>query len=173
MKPATVTRAIVSPTTGEITAKQQTTQYAAEPPSIEVVNEIQIVAHKRENQRSVVTSPSDNKEIKKCISSRSSKTDLTAVTTPTTVTLDAATKNVTITKNSRRSSKNPSEKDKSESNSTICMCGKLLKRVKELLEAKETKTKRKRFFSYFLFLSLKFLCLPPIISNAINLVISI
>ncbi|KAG5685021.1 hypothetical protein PVAND_014224 [Polypedilum vanderplanki] len=111
-------------------------------PHIEVVNEIQIVvSNKKDNlPRSScvsVTTPNDNKDIRKCISSRSSKTDIT-VTTPTTATLDTTTKQVT-TKNERRTSKG--EKEKSDSGS-ICVCGKLLKRVKELLEAKETKTKK-------------------------------
>jgi hypothetical protein len=112
-------------------SKQQQKQRAAIP-QIEVVNEIQIVVSKKESQRSATT-PSDSKDIKKCISSRSSKTDLTAITTPTTATLDTTTKHVTI-KNGRRTSR---DKEKSESNSTICMCGKLLKRVKGLLEKKE------------------------------------
>lgn len=104
-------------------------------PQIEVVNEIQIVINKKENQRSLsITTPSDSKDIRKCVSSRSSKTDITAVTTATTATLDTTTsKHVTI-KNGRRSSR---EKDKSESNSSICVCGKLLKRVKGLLEKKD------------------------------------
>jgi hypothetical protein len=112
-------------------SKQQQKKRAAIP-QIEVVNEIQIVVSKKESQRSATT-PSDSKDIKKCISSRSSKTDLTAVTTPTTATLDTTTKHVTI-KNGRKASR---DKEKSESNSTICMCGKLLKRVKGLLEKKE------------------------------------
>lgn len=100
-------------------------------PHIEVVNEIQIVVSKKDNQRSLnVTTPSDSKDLKKCVSSRSSKTDLTAVTTPTTAPLDATTKSVTI-KNGRRASR---EKEKSES---ICVCGKILKRFKGLLERKE------------------------------------
>lgn len=100
-------------------------------PHIEVVNEIQILVSKKDNQRSLnVTTPSDSKDLKKCVSSRSSKTDLTAVTTPTTAPLDATTKSVTI-KNGRRSSR---EKEKSES---ICVCGKILKRFKGLLERKE------------------------------------
>lgn len=105
-------------------------------PQIEVVNEIQIVINKKENQqRSLsIPTPSDSKDIRKCVSSRSSKTDITAVTTATTATLDTTTsKHVTI-KNGRRSSR---EKDKSESNSSICVCGKLLKRVKGLLEKKD------------------------------------
>lgn len=129
-----------SSTSSEITKrkKQEQSQHA---PSIEVVNEIQIIANKRDNPRSlnVSSTPSENKDLRKCVSSRSSKTDLTALTTPT---LDNnATKNISTDKNSRRSSKNSSEKDKSEAGSTICMCGKLLKRVKELLQAKETKAK--------------------------------
>jgi ATP-dependent 26S proteasome regulatory subunit len=100
-------------------------------PQIEVVNEIQIIVSKKENPRNSIniTTPNDNKDMKKCTSSPSSKTDLT-VTTPTTATLDATTKNVTI-KNERRSSK---EKERS-----IWVCGKLLKRVKELLATKESK----------------------------------
>lgn len=102
-------------------------------PHIEVVNEIQIIVNKKENQRSVTT-PSDSKDIRKCTSSRSSKTDLTAVTTPTTATCETSTtKSVTI-KNGRRPSR---DKDKGESNSTICVCGKILKRVKGFLEKKE------------------------------------
>ena len=109
-------------------------------PHIEVVNEIQIVVNKKDNPKSLsaVAAPSnDNRDIKKCVSSRSSKTDLT-VTTPTTVALDATTKTVTVKNEKRRESK---DKEKSESGSTICACGKLIKRVKELLESKETKTK--------------------------------
>ena len=115
---------------------QITKSQISEIPQIEVVNEIQIIVNKKDNQRNLnVTTPSDSKDIKKCISSRSSKTDLTAVTTPTTATLDTTTtKHVTI-KNGRRTSR---EKDKTESNSTICMCGKLLKRVKGLLDKKDT-----------------------------------
>ena len=114
---------------------QNTKSQISEIPQIEVVNEIQIIVNKKDNQRNLnVTTPSDSKDIKKCISSRSSKTDLTAVTTPTTATLDTTTtKHVTI-KNGRRTSR---EKDKTESNSTICMCGKLLKRVKGLLDKKD------------------------------------
>ena len=107
-------------------------------PHIEVVNEIQIVVKKKDNQQilSVAAPSNDNKDIRRCVSSRSSKTDLT-VTTPTTVALDATTKTVTIKNERRRDSK-----EKSESGSTsICACGKLIKRVKELLEAKETKAK--------------------------------
>lgn len=116
----------------QITKHQQ--QKRAAVPQIEVVNEIQIIVNKKENRRSLnVATPSDNKEIKKCISSRSSKTDLTTLTTPTTTTLDNTAKHVTI-KNSRRSSR---DKEKSDSSSTICVCGKLLKRVKGLLEKKE------------------------------------
>lgn len=111
----------------QITKQQQ--RKRADIPQIEVVNEIQIIVNKKENRRSLnVATPSDNKDIKKCISSRSSKTDLTALTTPTMATLD------TTIKNDRRSSR---EKDKSDSSSTICVCGKLLKRVKGLLEKKE------------------------------------
>lgn len=141
MIPAATTKtSLTTSTSGEITKrkKQEQSQPA---PSIEVVNEIQIIANKRDNPRSlnVTSAPSDNKDLRKCVSSRSSKTDLTALTTPT---LDNnATKNASGGKNSRRSSKSSSEKDKSETDSTICMCGKLLKRVKELLHAKETKAK--------------------------------
>lgn len=149
MIPTTVAKTTTGSTSNEMCA---TTMIKQKSPSIEVVNEIQIIANKRDNPRSLnVVSlqqqhqqqhlSCNNKETKRCVSSRSSKTDLTAVTTPTTATLDTTAKNVTVAKNSRRSSKNPSEKDKSETNSTICMCGKLLKRVKELLEAKETKAK--------------------------------
>lgn len=113
------------------TSKKQEQKRAAIP-QIEVVNEIQIVVNKKDNQRNATT-PSDSKDIKKCISSRSSKTDLTTVTTPTTATLDTTTKHVTI-KNGRRTSR---DKEKGETNSTICMCGKLLKRVKGLLDKKE------------------------------------
>lgn len=103
-------------------------------PQIEVVNEIQIVINKKENQRSLsITTPSDSKDIRKS-SSRSSKTDLTALTTPTTATLDTTTSKHVSIKNGRRSSR---DKDKSESNSSICVCGKLLKRVKGLLEKKD------------------------------------
>jgi hypothetical protein len=104
-------------------------------PHIEVVNEIQIIVNRKDNQRSLtVTTPSDSKDIKKCISSRSSKTDLTTVTTPTTATMDT-TKTVAV-KNGRRASR---DKDKSESSSSICVCGKILKRVKGLLDKKENK----------------------------------
>lgn len=117
---------------GQISRQQQKQRAAI--PQIEVVNEIQIVINKNDNQRSLnVTTPSDSKDIKKCISSRSSKTDLTAVTTPTTATLETSAKNVTI-KNGHRSSR---DEEKSKSSSTICVCGKLLKRVKGLLEKKD------------------------------------
>lgn len=117
--------------------QQQNKHRSTVVPHIEVVNEIQIVvANKKEpNPRSSsvnVTTPSDNKDIRKCVSSRSSKTDITAVTTAT---LDTTNKNVTI-KNERRASKDKSEKE----SGSICVCGKLLKRVKELLERKEAKT---------------------------------
>lgn len=138
------TKSLSTSTSGEI-SKRKKHEQSQRAPSIEVVNEIQIIANKRDNARSlnVTSTPSDNKDLKKCVSSRSSKTDLTALTTPT---LDNngdnnAMKNATADKNSRRSSKNSSEKDKSETSSTICMCGKLLKRVKELLQHKETKAK--------------------------------
>lgn len=112
-------------------SKQQ--QQRAAIPQIEVVNEIQIIINKKEQRSLNVTTPSDSKDIKKCISSRSSKTDLTALTTPTTTaTLDTAK----TTKSGRRASR---EKDKSES-SSICVCGKLLKHVKGLLERKEKST---------------------------------
>lgn len=104
-------------------------------PRIEVVNEIQIVL--KDNQRGTKpTTPSDCKDIKKCISSRSSKTDLTTATTPTTTTTTCettTTKSVTI-KSGRRSTR---DKDKGGSSSTICVCGRLLKRVKGFLEKKE------------------------------------
>lgn len=117
----------------QITKLQQLKR--ADIPQIEVVNEIQIIVNKKEKRQSLkVATPSDNnKDIKKCISSRSSKTDLTTLTTPTTANLETIAKHVTI-KNGRRSSR---EKDKSDSSSTICVCGKLLKRVKGLLEKKE------------------------------------
>lgn len=103
-------------------------------PQIEVVNEIQIIVNKKDNQPNLnFPTPSDSKDIKKCLSSRSSKTDLTAVTTPTTTTFETTTKRVSI-KNEQRSSR---DKDKSDSSSSICVCGKLLKRVKSLLEKKE------------------------------------
>lgn len=129
--------------------KHQPEQLVSVIPQIEVVNEIQIVVHKKDNPQSLTgmaTTPGNdnNKDVKKCMSSRSSKTDLTAITTPTTVALDSTAKNVTLNVNKsekRRSSSK--DKEKSESGSTICACGKLLKRVKELLEAKETKTKSK------------------------------
>lgn len=111
-------------------SKQQ--QQRAAIPQIEVVNEIQIIINKKDQRSLNVTTPSDSKDIKKCISSRSSKTDLTALTTPTTATLDTAK----TSKSGRRASR---EKDKSES-SSICVCGKLLKRVKGLLERKEKNT---------------------------------
>jgi hypothetical protein len=99
-------------------------------PQMEVVNEIQIIVNRKDNQRSLtVTTPSDSKDIKKCISSRSSKTDLTTVTTPTTATMDT-------TKNGRRASR---DKDKNDSSSSICVCGKILKRVKGLLDKKENR----------------------------------
>jgi hypothetical protein len=123
----------------EISQQQQ--QQRAVIPHIEVVNEIQIVvSNKKDNlpRSSVnVATPNDSKDIRRCVSSRSSKTDIT-VTTPTTATLDTTTKQVT-TKNERRTSKG--EREKSDSGSNICVCGKLIKRVKELLEAKETKAK--------------------------------
>jgi 50S ribosomal subunit-associated GTPase HflX len=120
-------------------------------PHIEVVNEIQIVvSNKRDNvprsSCAVTTTPNDSKDARKCVSSRSSKTDITA----TTATLDTTTKQVTI-KNERRASKG----EKSEGGSTICVCGKLLKRVKELLEAKETKAKSEL---EFLFLCMVWAC---------------
>lgn len=113
---------------------QITKQQRAAIPQIEVVNEIKIIINKKDQQqRSLnVTTPSDSKDIKKCISSRSSKTDITTVTTPTTATLETTAKHDSI-KNGRRTSR---DKDKSESNS-ICVCGKLLKRVKGLLEKKD------------------------------------
>ena len=113
---------------------QITKQQRVAIPQIEVVNEIQIIINKKDQQqRSLhVTTPSDSKDIKKCISSRSSKTDLTTVTTPTTAPLETTTKHVSI-KQGRRTSR---DKDKSES-SSICVCGKLLKRVKGLLEKKD------------------------------------
>lgn len=112
---------------------QKAKQQRAAIPQIEVVNEIQIIINKKDQQqRSLnVTTPSDSKDIRKCISSRSSKTDLTTVTTPTTATLETTAKHVTI-KNRQRSR----DKDRGESNS-ICVCGKLLKRVKGLLEKKD------------------------------------
>jgi len=114
---------------GQISKHQQKQRAAI--PQIEVVNEIQIVVDKKTQRSLNVTTPSDSKDIKKCVSSRSSKTDITAITTPTTATMETS-KTVTI-KNGRRSSR---DKDKSES-SSICVCGKLLKRVKGLLEKKE------------------------------------
>jgi hypothetical protein len=121
---------------------------------VEVVNEIQSVADKRSSLHlstpttvtaaDVATSSNDNSrtiDAKKCMSSsRSSKTNLTAVTTPsTTVTLEttatAASKHVTIQNNSsRRTSR---EKEKSDSSN---VCGKLLKRVKNMLEKKDIKS---------------------------------
>lgn len=137
---------LTSSSSKELSTKNAEPQHAAIP-HIEVVNEIQIVVGKRENPRSlnVVPTPNDSKDIKKCVSSRSSKTDLTAITTPTTATLEVTSKNVTVAKNEKRLSKSGSENEKSETGSTICVCGKLLKRVKELLEAKETKAKSKSF----------------------------
>lgn len=138
---------LTSSTSKEFSTKKMEQQQSAIP-HIEVVNEIQIVvSNKRDNPRSLnlVTTPNDSKDIKKCVSSRSSKTDLTAITTPTTATLDVTSKNVMIAKNEKRLSKSGSEKEKSETGSTICVCGKLLKRVKELLEAKETKANSKSF----------------------------
>lgn len=129
----------------EFTNKKMEHQHVAIP-HIEVVNELQLVVGKRDNLRSLnVAALKDSNDLKKCLSSRSSKTDLTAITTTTTATLEGTTKNVTIAKNEKRLSKSGSEKDKSETGSTICVCGKLLKRVKELLEAKETKAKSKSF----------------------------
>lgn len=104
----------------QISKQQQKERVAI--PQIEVVNEIQIIINKKENQRSFKTTPSDNKNIKTCISN----TDLTNVTTPTTTTTETTAKNV------RR--RNSRDKDKSGS---ICVCGKILKRVKGLLEKKE------------------------------------
>lgn len=108
------------------TSEQQQKQRAAIP-QIEVVNEIQIIVNKKNDQLSLKSAPNDSKDIKKCLSVRSSKTDLTYVTTPTTDTTD---KHVTI-KSGRRASR---VKDKGDS---ICACGKILKRVKGLLEKKE------------------------------------
>jgi hypothetical protein len=185
---STTTTALTNSITGEsskATTKQRRKQQAPRadiPPTyVEVVNEIQVIPNKLDNPRNlaVVTTSNDSKEsrdIRKCVSSRSSKTDLTAITTPTTATLDVTTKNVTVAKNnsSRRSSKNSSEGDRSESSSGICVCGKLLKRVKELLEAKETKAKSEfdLFFVLLLFTPKKiekdkekFYCSPFILRN--------
>ena len=103
-------------------------------PQCEVVNEIQIVTNKKENQHisktpttpTTTTAPNDNNEDtnKKC---RSSSTDL-SVTTPTTVTTSTT---VPIAKSRNR--------DKDKSGGTICMCGKLLKRVKGILDRKDKK----------------------------------
>lgn len=130
---------------------------------VEVVNEIQSVVDKRSSLHlstppqpistsatvAATSSGSDNNcrtgDAKKCMSSRSSKTNLTAVTTPsTTVTLEttatAHSKHVTIQNNnnnnnsSRRTSR---EKEKSDNTN---VCGKLLKRVKNMLEKKDIKS---------------------------------
>lgn len=119
----------ISDETSQDTGPKSKQQQQSAIPQIEVVNEIQIIVNKKDKQRNL-TAPSDSKDIKKCLSSRSSKTDLTAVTTQTTTTLETTTKRVSI-KNGQKSN------DKDKSDSSICVCGKLLKRVKSLLEKKE------------------------------------
>lgn len=132
-------------TSSDVCQKEQKQQCSIVP-KVEVVNEIQSVADKRcslhlstpattsagvENNNS-----SSRSEAKKCLSSRSSKTNLTAVTTPsTTMTLEttatATSKHVTILNNS--SSRRTSREKPENSN----VCGKLLKRVKSMLEKKD------------------------------------
>lgn len=126
------------------TPQQMEHQHAAAIPQIEVVNEIQIVVNKKDNQHSLnVTAPSDNnKDARKCIGSRSSKTDLT-ITTPSTAQIES--KSVTI-KNGRRKSSEKSEK--SESNSGICVCSKLLKHVKGLLQTKAADKASSEYLKY-------------------------
>ena len=100
-------------------------------PQCEVVNEIQIVSNKKENQHNsnIVTTPTSptapNDKNKN--SRRRSSTDL-SVTTPTTVTTSTT---APIAKSRSR--------DKDKSGGTICMCGKLLKRVKGILDRKDKK----------------------------------
>lgn len=105
-------------------------------PQCEVVNEIQIVCNKKENQHNsniattptTPTAPNDNnKDKNKNKNCRKSNTDL-SVTTPTTVTTSTT---VPIAKSRSR--------DKDKSGGTICMCGKLLKRVKGILDRKDKK----------------------------------
>lgn len=103
-------------------------------PQCEVVNEIQIVSNKKDNQHNsnIATTPtptasnSDNNKDKNK-NCRSSSTDL-SVTTPTTVTTSTT---VPIAKSRSR--------DKDKSGGNICMCGKLLKRVKGILDRKDKK----------------------------------
>lgn len=109
-------------------------------PQCEVVNEIQIVSNKKENQHNsnitTIPAPNDNNKDKiknkNCKSSNSS-TEL-SVTTPTTVTSSTT---VPIVKSRSR--------DKDKSGDNICMCGKLLKRVKGILERKDKKDGSKYF----------------------------
>ncbi|CAO1416361.1 unnamed protein product [Diamesa hyperborea] len=105
-------------------------------PQCEVVNEIQIVSNKKENQHNsnivttptTPTSPNDNNKDKTKNCRRRSSIDL-SVTTPTTVT--TSTIAPAIAKSRSR--------DKDKSGGTICMCGKLLKRVKGILDRKDKK----------------------------------
>lgn len=105
-------------------------------PQCEVVNEIQIVSNKKENQHNsnivttptTPTSPNDNNKDKTKNCRRRSSIDL-SVTTPTTVT--TSTTAPPIAKSRSR--------DKDKSGGTICMCGKLLKRVKGILDRKDKK----------------------------------
>lgn len=102
-------------------------------PQCEVVNEIQIVSNKKDNQHNsniatTTTTPTPTDNIKdKNKNCRSSSTDI-SVTTPTTVTTSTT---VPIAKSRSR--------DKDKSGGNICMCGKLLKRVKGILDRKDKK----------------------------------
>lgn len=120
---------------------------------IEVVNEIQSVGGVGE-KRIALTLPKatssggcsgnsggcdNNSDLTKCLSSRNSKTNLTAVTTPSTLetattTTLKTTKHVTIQGDNRRTSR---ERDRADNTN---MCGKLLKRVKNMLEKKDIKS---------------------------------
>lgn len=115
---------------------------------IEVVNEIQSVAGEK---RITLTIPkatssggcsgggvsgSDNSEITKCLSSRNSKTNLTAVTTPST--LETATTTLKTSKRVTIQGERRTSRERAD-NSTN-MCGKLLKRVKSMLEKKDIKS---------------------------------
>ncbi|CAO1395590.1 unnamed protein product [Diamesa serratosioi] len=99
-------------------------------PQCEVVNEIQIVSNKKENQHNsniTTSAPNDNNKDKNKNCRSSSSTEL-SVTTPTTVTTSTP---VPIAKSRSR--------DKDKSGGNICMCGKLLKRVKGILDRKDKK----------------------------------
>lgn len=115
---------------------------------IEVVNEIQSVAGEK---RITLTIPkatssggcsgggvsgSDNSEITKCLSSRNSKTNLTAVTTPST--LETATTTLKTSKRVTIQGERRTSRERTDSSTN--MCGKLLKRVKSMLEKKDIKS---------------------------------